>query len=293
MGYQLWTSPVTGYRRRGTRLIDFNAALGQKILVSSIFEPLKSCPADAPADEMKRTLQARDFDIAGVKVAEDSEVIGFIQREQLVSGVVRDHLLPISPDSVIDDTTTIHALLEQLKERPFVFVRVDGRLDGILTLADLNKPVVRVFFFGLISLLEIHLGFWVQTKYSDEIWQTMLGAQRVELARSTQAERERRGQKLQLLDCLQFSDKHELVIKSDELRENLALGSKKKARQYLSSAEKLRNILAHSQYDLVVGSTWADLIGLVQRIETTISASDDLVEARAIEMAQGDLGSLW
>lgn len=242
---------------------------------------------------MNRILQARDFDIAGVKAAEDSEVIGFVRREQLASGVVRDHLLPICPASVIDDTTTIHALLEQLKKRSFVFVRVDGRLDGILTLADLNKPVVRVFFFGLISLLEIHLGFWVQTKYSDETWQDMLGSQRVELARSTQSERERRGQKLQLLDCRQFADKHELVIKSDELRKDLALGSKKKARQYLSSAEKLRNILAHSQYDLVVGSTWADLIDLVQRIEATISVSDDLVEARAIEMAQGDLGSLW
>ena len=293
MGYQLWTSPVTGYRRRGTRLVDFNAALGQKILVSSIFEPLKSCPADAPAGEMKRILQARDFDIAGVKAAEDSEVIGFIRTEQLASGVVRDHLLPISTDSVIDATTTIHVLLERLKERPFVFVRVDGRLDGILTLADLNKPVVRVFFFGLISLLEIHLGFWLQTKYSDETWQTMLSPQRVELARSTQADRERRGQKLKLLDCLQFSDKHELVIKSEDLREDLALGSKNKARQYLSSAEKLRNILAHSQYDLVVGSTWAILIDLIQRIEATISVSDDLVEARAIKMVQGDLGSLW
>jgi hypothetical protein len=57
MGYELWTSPITGYRRHGTRLQDLNASLGHKILASAIAEPLKSCPAWALASEIAPLLR--------------------------------------------------------------------------------------------------------------------------------------------------------------------------------------------------------------------------------------------
>lgn len=41
---------------------------------------------------------------------------------------------------------------------------------GIVTFADLNKPPVRVYLFGLVSLLEVHLRFWIRTAYSDGSW---------------------------------------------------------------------------------------------------------------------------
>lgn len=293
MGYQLWASPNTGYRRRGTRLSDFNEAFGHRITVGSIFEPLKSCPANAPADEMRQLLEQRDFDVAGVRASENGAVLGYVRRQDLDDGTVGDHLLNVPINAVVDDAAAVHSLLDTLKESPFVLVRTNGAIVGIATRADLNKPVVRVYFFGLISLLEIHLSFWFDLAYQDDSWKDVIGAKRVEAALRAQAERRARGQDLPLKECLQFADKHKLVIQDDQLRADLALGSRKHATRYLKKAEDLRNSLAHSQYDLTVGKSWAELISLIQDIESTIALSDRLVEDRAGRMATQDLGALW
>jgi hypothetical protein len=293
MGYQLWTSPVTGYRRRGTRLADFRAGFADTIKVQAIFEPLQSCPIDAYALEMYEQLGNREFDIAGVKHSADEPVIGYVRHEKLTSGLVRDHIEVITHDDYVSESMSIDPLLARLRERPFVFVSVDSRIVGILTLADLNKPLVRVYFFGLISLLEIHMSFWISQEYPHDAWQSQLSPNRVELAQRTQSEREKRGQVLSLADCLQFSDKRDLIVASDHLRETLQLGSKTKSRAFLGDVENLRNTLAHSQYDLVQGGTWSSLIDLVQRVMTVIEVSDHCVEKHASAMAGNFLGALW
>jgi hypothetical protein len=293
MGYQLWTSPVTGYRRRGTRLTDFNASLGGAVTVHALFEPLQCCPSAAPAEAMLAELSVRDFDVAGIKDNREGPVLGFVRRESLRSGSVVDHLERIKEDFVIEQSLPIEALLERLRQNSFFFVLVDGQLGGILTRADLNKPLARVYLFGLLSLLEIHMSFWVAQKYRDNAWMKILSEGRINRAKESQAEREKRGQVLALVDCLQFADRRDLVVSCNELRERLELGSKTKATAWLGEAESLRNTLAHSQYDLVIGSSWADLIDLVQTIKRTISISDAAVEQRATEMAQGFIGALW
>jgi len=293
MGYQLWTSPITGYRRRGTKLSDFNEAFGQKITIAAVLEPLKSCPAEAPSNEMRDVLEQRDFDVAGVRRSANDPVIGFVYREDLNAGLVKDHVVEIPARAVFDDSAAVYSVFDTLKEDPFVLVRTEGVIDGIMTRADLNKPVVRVYFFGLISLLEIHLSFWVNQAYSDERWKEVIGAKRVVAALRTQAERRRRGQELPLKECLQFSDKHKLVIQDGRLRADLALGTKRSATRYLGKAENLRNSLAHSQYDLTAGQSWTDLINLIQMIDSTIALSDQLVEAQTVRMATEDLGALW
>jgi hypothetical protein len=293
MGYQLWTSPVTGYRRRGTRLSDFRAGLGQKITAADLFEPLQSCPLHAAAAEMNEELARRDFDIAGVRADASDQVIGFVQREKLEGGQVSNHVETIDGDAVIAETTSLDDLLELLRARRFLFVRIGGQIKGILTVADLNKPLVRVYFFGLISLLEIHLSYWTAQMFPDDSWKEHLSKGRLTLAEQTRAMRHERGQNLALMDCLQFADRRSLVVLDDQLRKNLGLGSKTKAKEWLSEAEDLRNTLAHSQYDLVSGSSWADAIGLIQLIMDVIGKSDRLVEDHAAEMAQGFIGALW
>jgi hypothetical protein len=293
MGYQLWTSPVTGYRRRGTRLSDFQAELGAKITGHAIFEPLLSCPSDAPASDMRGELKRRDFDVAGVRRSITDPVIGFVRRENLHSGLVMDHIEAISKDAIVDESIGIDPLLTLLRARAFVFVTVNNVLVGIITLADFNKPLVRTYFFGLLSLLEIHLSFWVAQQYRDDTWKDMLTPARLQQATDVQAERERRRQKLALVDCLQFSDKGELVIAHDHLRKSLGFGSKAKAKRYLSRAEKLRNTLAHSQYYLAQEGAWTELIDLVQWVEAVIATSDASVERHASDMAQGYFEALW
>jgi hypothetical protein len=56
MGFQLWTSPVTGYRRAGTRLRELRHLFEDGITARAILEPLQCCHAGADALTMAQIL---------------------------------------------------------------------------------------------------------------------------------------------------------------------------------------------------------------------------------------------
>jgi len=293
MGYELWASPVTGYRRHGTRLEDFNDALGLRIVAKDICEPLRCCAAGAPADEMHSELSRLDFSVAGVRDAEGGPVTGFVRVEELSSGSVRSHLHPLNSAAAIDDTAPLKFVLDCLADDPFLFVRISGDVSAILTWADLNKPIVRIYIFGLISLLEMHLSFWVAHTYSDGDWQQALSDGRLDLAAEVRQKRASLGQDVLLIQCLQMCDKRTLVSKSIDIREQLGLGSTAACERFLRKVEVLRDTLAHSQYDLAPGNSWKELLSLVQGVNSVIIRSDGLVEDKALDSAAGFKGLLW
>ena len=293
MSHQLWTSPITGCRRKGTRLSELRALLGSFITAHAILEPLQSCPADASAAEMASILHNKGFDVAGVRDQEDGPLVGYAAREALRDGVVRDHLRPITAEHLVSDTTPLAGLMSVFNNRQHVFVLIGPEVRGIVTTADLNKPPVRVYLFGLISLLDMHLGFWVRATYGEDSWQQTIKPARLEAARKVQADRRSRNQEMDLLDCLQFCDKRDLVLARDELRDRLGVGQKDSAERLLKRSEDLRNLLAHSQQDLAQGSSWRELIDLVEWVEMVVHTSDDCVEEEARRSAQRGEDKLW
>jgi hypothetical protein len=66
----------------------------------------------------------------------------------------------------VSDSTPISKLLTILKVKGFVFVISEDNIRGIVTRADINKPVVRIYLFGNISLFELHLNYWIRMLYS-------------------------------------------------------------------------------------------------------------------------------
>ena len=163
---------------------------------------------------------------------------------------------------------------------------------GIITLADLNKPSVRVYLFGLISLLEMHLRFWVLQTYGADNWQKAIKEERLRAANELQAARRGRNEQIALIDCLQFCDKRDLVIGKSDLRTKLGMSSKTQSAALLSKAEDLRNRLAHSQQDLVQGTSWPALIELAQSLEAIVHTSDDAVEEISKASGKGSNGLL-
>src|SRR3972149_4353113 len=293
MAPQLGTPPITGYRRRGTRLAELRSLLGSGITAHAILEPLQSCPAEASAKVMRDLLIQRDFDVAGVQSRQEGAVLGFVARDDLESGLVEEHLKPLTADQLISDSTPLPSVLAFLKDKERAFVLIGPQVRGVVTQADLNKPPVRVYLFGLISLLEMHLAFWIRAAYGDESWQRVLKNPRLDAAKKVQADRQTRNQDASLLDCLQFCDKRDLVVASDDLRNQLNLKSRNEARSLLKRAEHLRNNLAHSQHDIVKGSSWKKTIQLVERVEVVVLASDERVEKKAMSSANRGKRGLW
>jgi hypothetical protein len=204
----------------------------------------------------------------------------------LNEGIVRSHLQTLTSEHLISDSTPLANLLSIFKTRERAFVLVGQHVRGIITRADLNKPPVRVYLFGLVSLLDMHLTYWVTTSYPADSWKEHLSAARITKAETLLADRQSRRQQTDLVDCLQFCDKRDLILARNDLRDSLGLGQKKAAEKFLVKAEKLRDLLAHSQKDLTEGSSWVELVEVVEVVEAVVHRSDELVERNATQSAR-------
>ncbi len=68
------------------------------------------------------------------------------------------------------------------------------------------------------------------------------------------------------MDCLQFCDKRDIILKTPDLLDKIGFDEKKHGKVSFETSEKLRNKLAHAQ-DIIMGSTWEKVIVLVAEIE--------------------------
>lgn len=284
MGYQLWVSPLTGYRRKGTRMSDLRNLFEAGITANSIQEPLKYCLYTDSAIKVQAELKRLDFDIAGIKSSEDQPIREFIRTKSLKNGNCGEVAECIRVDDVIADSTALIEVLSGLKDKTHLFVLNGRQIAGIITKADLQKPPVRILIFGIVSLLEMHLTFLVRKYFPDEKWREVLKPARIEDAEKLLERRKERNEAIDLTDCLQYADKRVLVLASKEIRDHLGLETKAVAISVLKSIEKLRDKLVHSQ-DIVSGTTWENLIESVLRAEKMLQRSDELVEKDARDKA--------
>jgi len=293
MGYQLWTSPLTGYRRTGTRVSEIRRLFETGVTVRSIYEPLKACSAEADATEMMQLLNERSFAVAGVKEV-DKPITHFVTADDLKKGgTVQDHAQRISIEDVISDATPLAKMFSLLGAHPYSFVLVDDLIAGIITRADLNKPPARIYLFGLVSLLEMHLVFWINKEFGDDAWKQHLKEARIEQAFGIYEQRKQKHQELNLCECLQVCDKADVVITHQELRDLFGINNKSEGRKLFKRAQDLRDLLAHAQANLVEGTTWEDLTKTVTWIEDTLEASDNKIEQLANEGGANYVEKFW
>jgi hypothetical protein len=293
MGYQLWTSETTGYRRKGTKLAELLEVFGHGAVTHAIAEPLLCAAAKQMGEDVRKVLLSRGFDVAGVKDSEIGPVIGMVITEQLTSGYVQDQLVEIEKDDLLKIDVPVGELLRFLRYKKRAFIQENSQIRAIVTHADLNKPPIRLYLFGLISLMEMHLQFWIMAQFGKDSWMSRLSNRRLELAKKLHVERQEVDEGISLIDCLQFCDKTSLIVKDQKLLLDLNLGSKTKARELFAAAERLRNDLAHSQLDLAHGTSWELILQCVDAIESLVHRSDQIIEEQADTVREGYRDGLW
>jgi hypothetical protein len=144
------------------------------------------------------------------------------------------------------------------------FVMVNGEAVGVITRQDIEKPVVRMWLFGMITMVEIVLVKLIRWRWPDEAWSTYLSEGRIEKAKELQIVRRERGTAVDLLECLQFSDKLTLAANIPEFLEITGFISSKAARRAIRDLESLRNNLAHGQ--AITSQDWPPIARLARRI---------------------------
>lgn len=282
MGYQLWMSPETGYRRQGTRFSCLKSMFLENISIKEIFEPILCCKASDSASDAKFALDKRQFDTTCV-IDHESKIIGYIEASALGEGDVGQYVQEIPSAKVIDEDTSLVHLVNLLEEVESKYVSSKGKVVGIITRADLNKPIPRVYLFGVISLVELHLNFWVNHFHPNESWLDALSDDRQKGVIDMHNKKRRNDQYLSFIDCAQLCDKKDLLAENEQFRA-LHDFSKNKFKQFMERLEALRNEIAHSQSTINI--EWSKISSTINRADIFLSKSDFLIEDMAKTQAE-------
>ena len=232
-----------------------------------IAEPLVSFDEFTDAGTVREFMETKDFDLVGVR--RNGLVEGYMRREELVSGCCGDHMRPFTPDDdLVPDTANLTEVVKSLAINKQCFVTILDRVGAIVTLSDLEKPPMRMFMFGIITLGEMVITDVIRHRYPDGSWQEFLSAQRLTKAKALQEERQRRGQNVDLIDCLQYGDKGWIISYDQEFRQALGTESRKEMRRAVKEMETIRNNLAHTQEIIPTG--WPRIIIACSRWEQNL-----------------------
>ena len=278
MGHQLWISPNTGIRRKGTTFRELQTLFNDEITTRFIYEPIFSCSKSDLAQDIKQHLEQKDFDIAGV-IDDNFNVVGYIKKDELNGDIVEEHFKPIELSRLISESTPISKLSTILFTEPYAFILENNNIKGIVTRSDINKPIARVYIFGIISLFELHLNFWIEDYYGNESWNAHLNEERITAAEKIFKLRDPNRMGLSLLECIQLSDKKVILKKTDEFL-NIFDFNKIQFHEFLENTQKLRDQLAHSQNSIIAILGWEKFANTIDLIESFLSKSENFVEEK-------------
>jgi hypothetical protein len=244
-----------------------------------VAEALASFDAQMPAATARERLEKRGFAVVGVR--EHGLVSGYATREGLEGArVCGDALQAFDEQEVVAGGTFLDEVLRRLASRERVFVTAFGRVAGIVTWSDVQKPPVRMWLFGLVTLLEDAFTGLIEVWYPDDAWMELVSAGRLRKAKELLRERRRMatGMDLRLLDCLQLSDKGLLLLRQKETRQLLNVSSKEAGERALRRLGQLRNNLAHAQD--IVSDDWEMILRLADGLQNIVNVGGAFVRPR-------------
>lgn len=230
---------------------------------ADIAEPLASFDASTAAADVLEAMTRRAYKVAGIR--REGTICGYVRLEELAGETCGDAVHPFEDGEVVPDSASIPELVMRLNDRPWLFVSVLGQVGGIVTKTDLLKPPVRMWLFGMITIIEMGLTRLIESAYPDDSWRQYLSEGRLQKAEALLEERKRRNQDLDLLDCLQFSDRGQIVLRNEALRTTAGFVSRSRGEQTVKELEALRNNLAHSQD--IIACDWEIIVKLIEHLD--------------------------
>ncbi len=244
-------------------------------LARDIAEPLISFDTCTATSEVMEVMEEQAFDVVGIR--KQGVVVGYIKREDLSGATCGEKKRAIEPTQTIFETASLTDVVLGLVNTPRLFVRVLGAVGGIVTMSDLQKPPVRMWVFGMITLMEMRATRVIEFKCPDESWKQYLSEGRLQKAEALLEERRRRNQSLALIDCLQISDKGQIIARNADIRRMTRMQSRRQAEDAIKMLESLRNNLAHSQD--IISCDWETIVGLCKDMERVVSGTEEVQQA--------------
>jgi hypothetical protein len=242
-------------QRRGMKI--FTEAFSAR----DIIEPLLSFDQGASFEELASIITRERITVIGLR--REGAVFGYYLSEDL-HGAHLPQVRSINPRQVVELGESFFDVIYILTFFSICFVKLEGVIVGQISRSDIEKPQVRMWLFGMIILIEMIVVEFIRGHWPDQSWALLVNTGRLEKASQLYQERERRNMKSDLLDCLQFSDKIQILLKNSEFFREAGFPSLASAKKAAKELELLRNNLAHGQE--ISKHDWAAIVRLTERI---------------------------
>lgn len=228
--------------------------------------PLLSFDTSSGAAEAARILERRRTNVAGVR--HEGQLTGFVFADELTEGCICDAMHSIEPTALIGDDTSLARVIIKLTEQELLFVSSINSVIAVITRSDLEKPPVRMWLFGVITLLELAMGRAIDMRFPDRSWTKLISAGRLAKAQHLRDMRTRSGHNVDLLSCLQLSDLSHIFMKDPELRRLTRQTSRSQGEKTIKQLNQLRDHLAHAQP--IVQHNWSTIADLYNVLDRTL-----------------------
>jgi hypothetical protein len=243
--------------------------LNEGIPAAYIAENLPSFDEEKDAASARAFMEEKGLEILGVRSS--GHIAGYLLREDLTGEGENcgDRRRPFEDGQILYADSPLAAVIGVLDRFDTCFISILGQVGAVVTREAMQKPPVRMWLFGMVTILEMHFLRTIEERYTDGSWEEEISEGRLEKARSLLEERKQRGQHPSLLDCLQLSDKAHILLRDAEARSDFGFASRKAGRKAVKDLESLRNNLAHAQD--IVTHDWAAITLIARRVDRIVS----------------------
>ena len=228
-----------------------------------VAEPLVSFGSELDAKELLEAMTLAGMEIAGLH--RDGKLWGFVEADGLRKDGGEAPGREFSVGQMVNARSSLAEVIDVLTRYDRCFVAAGRKVIGVISRSDLHKPAVRMWLFGIITVVEREATERIRRKWADDSWAGALSEQRLGKAKELHGERVRRKDNCELVDCLQLSDKITILMSDEsELQAALGFSSVSGAQKIGKQIESLRNKLAHSQD--FIEQDWPQVVRLARRI---------------------------
>ncbi len=231
--------------------------------VLDIAEPLRSFDHERSAGVVKSFMSKNKLEVIGIRKC--GEIAGYVNRADLRSGRCGAGMNPFDEASVVDESASLAFVIECLARCDYCFAKMLGAIGAVVTRNDIEKPPVRMWLFGMITIVEIYLNNSIESRYPNLSWKKELSPGRLKKAQDLYWERKRRKEPALLMNCLQLNDKAHILLKDPEMRRDFGVGSKREGEATIKAFVKLRNHLAHSEK--IISHNWDAIVDMSRRLD--------------------------
>lgn len=212
-------------------------------LMARDFATMELWKADpgTPAAEVLEAMVAAGYEAAPI---DEHPLSRFVSRDRIepTSAPIAQQAEVITAAIAIPGSLGLISTVIELRRSPYLFVYGTSEVQGIVTLADLQKPPVSVAVLTLILATEQGLESLAR---GVDGWEARLTPDRLDGARRVLEERRRFDVEIDLLHCLMIHDLLRIVEKDRDLREQLG-HSRDSFSTWSNTLRQARDRLAHA-----------------------------------------------